>query len=287
MAVAWGGGHGLAATIRAVRRYAARTTAVVATADDGGSTGAAPQRSTCRARRRAPLHRGHGRRRGRPLAAALDYRFGGTDVEGHALGNLLLAGPGAHPATSWPRSTSCAGWSGSTRRRGWCRPPSTRSCCGPRRRGGRCVTGQVAIAHSVGDRAPGGRAGRGPAPPGAVARLADADQVVLGPGSLYTSVLAAAVVDDVPEAVSRRRAAGSTCATCGPRRARPGATTWPPTSRPCAATASSPTWCWPSGAPCPRRRWGPRWWRPTWPGPTGWPTTDGCSATPGSDALVR
>ncbi|HEV3495453.1 MAG TPA: 2-phospho-L-lactate transferase CofD family protein, partial [Actinomycetes bacterium] len=34
-----GGGHGLAATIRAARRYARRVTAVVSTADDGGSTG--------------------------------------------------------------------------------------------------------------------------------------------------------------------------------------------------------------------------------------------------------
>ena len=37
--VAAGGGHGLAATIRAVRQYAGQATAVVATADDGGSTG--------------------------------------------------------------------------------------------------------------------------------------------------------------------------------------------------------------------------------------------------------
>ena len=37
--VAVGGGHGLAATLRAVRSYAGHTTAVVATADDGGSTG--------------------------------------------------------------------------------------------------------------------------------------------------------------------------------------------------------------------------------------------------------
>jgi uncharacterized cofD-like protein len=35
------------------------------------------------------------------------------------------------------------------------------------------------------------------------AALAAADQVVLGPGSLYTSVLAAAVVDDVREAVKQ------------------------------------------------------------------------------------
>ena len=37
--VAIGGGHGLASTLRAVRRYAGRVTAVVSVADDGGSTG--------------------------------------------------------------------------------------------------------------------------------------------------------------------------------------------------------------------------------------------------------
>ena len=34
-----GGGHGLAATLRAVRRYATDITAVVSVADDGGSSG--------------------------------------------------------------------------------------------------------------------------------------------------------------------------------------------------------------------------------------------------------
>ena len=37
--VAVGGGHGLAATLRAARRYATDLTAVVAVADDGGSSG--------------------------------------------------------------------------------------------------------------------------------------------------------------------------------------------------------------------------------------------------------
>ncbi|MGH9104011.1 MAG: gluconeogenesis factor YvcK family protein, partial [Acidimicrobiales bacterium] len=37
--VALGGGHGLAATLRAARRYAGRLTAVVSVADDGGSSG--------------------------------------------------------------------------------------------------------------------------------------------------------------------------------------------------------------------------------------------------------
>jgi 2-phospho-L-lactate transferase/gluconeogenesis factor (CofD/UPF0052 family) len=91
--VAIGGGHGLAATIRAVRRYAGRTTAVVATADDGGSTGrlrgplGLPAPGDLRVCLAAMVGESSC-----PLAAALDYRFGGTDVEGHALGNLLLAG---------------------------------------------------------------------------------------------------------------------------------------------------------------------------------------------------
>ena len=38
---------------------------------------------------------------------------------------------------------------------------------------------------------------RARAPVAAVEALVDADQIVLGPGSLYTSVLAAAVVDEV------------------------------------------------------------------------------------------
>ena len=37
--VAVGGGHGLAATLRAARRYAGELTAIVSVADDGGSSG--------------------------------------------------------------------------------------------------------------------------------------------------------------------------------------------------------------------------------------------------------
>ncbi|MCB0971170.1 MAG: YvcK family protein, partial [Acidimicrobiales bacterium] len=37
--VAVGGGHGLSASLRAIRRYAGSITAVVSVADDGGSSG--------------------------------------------------------------------------------------------------------------------------------------------------------------------------------------------------------------------------------------------------------
>ncbi len=95
--VAVGGGHGLAATILAIRRYAGRTTAVVATADDGGSTGrlrdtmelpAPGDVRHCLVAMAATGQDGGSA----PLVDALEYRFDGTDVAGHALGNLLLAG---------------------------------------------------------------------------------------------------------------------------------------------------------------------------------------------------
>jgi uncharacterized cofD-like protein len=212
--VAVGGGHGLAATIRAVRRYAGRTTAIVATADDGGSTGRL--RSTlpmpapgdvrkCLVAMAEASPRGGAVTVG-PLGDALEHRFGGTDVEGHALGNLLLAGLTAVtgdfvaavdetgrllgldpdearvlPATAEPVVLTASTLDGAE------------------------VTGQVAISSTRGlDRvrlAPADAA----APPDAVEALLDADQVVLGPGSLYTSVLAGAVVDDVCRALADAR----------------------------------------------------------------------------------
>jgi uncharacterized cofD-like protein len=205
--VALGGGHGLAATIRAVRSYAARTTAVVATTDDGGSTGrlragldlpAPGDVRHCIEAMAGP--------RGGPLAGALDYRFDGTDVEGHALGNLLLAGLVASIGDFEAAVDELCRLVGLAPERGWV-VPATREPVVLRAvtAGGDRVSGQVAIARRVGiDRVsvdpPDARA-----PLAALDALAAADQVVIGPGSLYTSVLAAAVVDDVREALKQAR----------------------------------------------------------------------------------
>ena len=90
--VALGGGHGLAATLRAVRTYTDQVTAIVSVADDGGSSG----------RLRELLHiipPGDLRKclvalaePGSLLASAFDYRFDDGELAGHALGNLVLAG---------------------------------------------------------------------------------------------------------------------------------------------------------------------------------------------------
>lgn len=93
--VALGGGHGLAATLRALRRVTDDITAIVTVADDGGSSG--------RLRRDfgivppgdlrmalAALCGDDGW--GRTWSRVVQHRFAGTgELGGHALGNLLIA----------------------------------------------------------------------------------------------------------------------------------------------------------------------------------------------------
>jgi len=200
--VAVGGGHGLAATIRAVRRYAGHTTAVVATADDGGSTGRLrgpldlPAPGDLRRCVEAMAGEGAG-----PLARALGYRFGGTDVEGHALGNLLLAGLAAETGDFVAAVDELGRLAGLDPARGRVLPATTVPVTLRAETGaGEVVTGQVAVGGTVGIRRVTVEPAGAPAP--AVAALAAADQVVIGPGSLFTSVLAAAVVDGVRGAIA-------------------------------------------------------------------------------------
>ncbi len=94
--VALGGGHGLAASLKALRRVTNRLTAVVTVADDGGSSG--------RLRREFDILPPGDLRmalaalcgddeEGRLWADVLQSRFGGSGpLAGHAIGNLLIAG---------------------------------------------------------------------------------------------------------------------------------------------------------------------------------------------------
>src|SRR5919108_2326786 len=92
-AVALGGGHGLHATLSALRRLTDDVTAVVTVADDGGSSG--------RLRRELGLLPPGDLRMAMAALAAdnasgerwstlVQHRFGGTGaLAGHAVGNLL------------------------------------------------------------------------------------------------------------------------------------------------------------------------------------------------------
>src|SRR4051794_25092218 len=90
--VALGGGGGLSVTLTALRHYAGEITAIVSVADDGGSSG----------RLRAALGipaPGDLRRclvaLGDPesvWARSFEHRFTTGDLQGHALGNVIIAG---------------------------------------------------------------------------------------------------------------------------------------------------------------------------------------------------
>lgn len=198
--VAIGGGHGLAQCLRAVIGYAGSVTAVVTVADDGGSSGRlAPaldipppgdirQCLLALAPDESRLHR------------LFQHRFESGDVSGHSLGNLLLAALTEIEGdfvTALEVAGSMLGAMGTVV------PAADRRCALEAVIDGKTVEGQVAIAKSHGSieslRVVPAAA---EAPPQALAAIAAADQIVLGPGSLFTSVMAAMVVPGITEAIN-------------------------------------------------------------------------------------
>ncbi len=200
--VAIGGGHGLARSLGAARRYAKSITAVVSVADDGGSSGRL--RESLEMPAPGDVRRCLAALTPRPsmLADALEYRFGSGQLEGHAVGNLLLAALDATcgdfirataeagrllgalgtvlPAVSTPVELVATSDEGELR-------------------------GQVRIMSSSSIRhvrlEPSGVA----APSEVVTAIESADQIVIGPGSLYTSVLAAIAPEGVAAAIASAR----------------------------------------------------------------------------------
>ncbi|HWG60378.1 MAG TPA: uridine diphosphate-N-acetylglucosamine-binding protein YvcK [Streptosporangiaceae bacterium] len=210
--VALGGGHGLFASLSALRRVTRQLSAVVTVADDGGSSG--------RLRREfGVLPPGDLRMAlaalcgddawGTTWSRVVQHRFsGGTDLSGHAVGNMLIVAlwellgdtvqgldwvgrllgaygrvlpmasvpldivaevEGADPARPYELST---------------------------------VRGQVACASTTGRvRSISLVPQDPPACPEAVAAVGDADWVVLGPGSWFTSVLPHLLVPELARAL--------------------------------------------------------------------------------------
>lgn len=200
--VAVGGGHGLAASLRAVRSYAGEIHAVVTVADDGGSTGrlrAAAQRPAPGDLRKCLVALAEP---GSELASAMEHRFDAGELAGHAFGNLMilaLAESGGDLVGALDEVGRLVGAAGRVL------PATTEvvALCA-RLRGDATVEGQVAI----GDRADVSTVSLDPPDPRACPEAVDAilaaDQVVLGPGSLYTSVLAAVAVPGIAAALGRR-----------------------------------------------------------------------------------
>jgi uncharacterized cofD-like protein len=93
--VALGGGHGLAATLTALRQFTTEITAIVTVADNGGSSGRLREEFSIMPPgdlRMALAALCSDDEWGRSWAQIMQYRFTSTgELNGHAVGNLLLA----------------------------------------------------------------------------------------------------------------------------------------------------------------------------------------------------
>lgn len=206
--VAIGGGTGLSTLLRGLKEHSDRLTAIVTVADNGGSSG--------RLRRElGVLPPGDFRQCIAALAdseplmtSLLQYRFGeGSGLEGHSFGNLFIA--------------AMAGVTGNFERallessrvlavRGQILPSTLENvtlCAETREPELHRVNGESEITH------------RGkpiervylepehvPAYPGVVRAILDADLIIAGPGSLYTSVIPNLLVEDVRNALAASNA---------------------------------------------------------------------------------
>lgn len=197
-----GGGHGLAQTLRAALAYADEVAAVVTVADDGGSSG----RLTSELGIPAP---GDIRNclvalsENKDLASLFQHRFTSGALQGHAVGNLVIAA-----------LTEMRGFSDAVDEagrivgaRGDVRPATPERVRLVAVADEGVVSGQVAVARTTSRiRSVHLDPPDPPADEGALARIAAADQVVLGPGSLFTSIIATLLVPGIRRAVAEARA---------------------------------------------------------------------------------
>ena len=196
--VAIGGGHGLSVSLAALRRLPVHPVAVVAVADDGGSTG----RLRSDSERVAPgdLRKCLVALAGRQdaLTQVMEHRFASGELQGHAFGNLLLA---ALEESEGDLMAALGVVSDLLEVRGTVLPATVEVVdLVAELSDGETVVGQVAISASEAIE----RVHLDPeprAPDAVVEAIRGADAVVLGPGSLYTSVLAAAAVPGIAEAL--------------------------------------------------------------------------------------
>jgi uncharacterized cofD-like protein len=215
--VALGGGHGLAASLSALRTVTSELTAVVTVADDGGSSGrlrdeldALPPGDL----RMALAAMAGDDDWGRSWTRLLQHRFAGDGpLGGHAVGNLLLTGLAestGDPVAALDLVARLLGVAG----RVLPMSPVPLEICAE-------VVGLVAdepsqVVEVVGQVAVATTPGlvaavhlRPPDPPAckeAVRAVEEADWVVFGPGSWFTSVLPHLLVPDLRDALHRTSA---------------------------------------------------------------------------------
>jgi uncharacterized cofD-like protein len=201
--VAVGGGHGMAMVVAAATNYAKTVTGVVTVADDGGSSG---RLTTAR----DILPPGDMRRGLLALSPEetvirklFSYRFTDTDVAGHSLGNLMLAALTDLLGDFEAALLTAGSLLGA---RGRILPVCRDSLELAALIDGNIIEGQAAITATRGELSqlvlrPPRRVN-----PDVALAIAQADQIVLGPGSLFTSVLSCLAVPGMVEAIEQATA---------------------------------------------------------------------------------
>lgn len=202
--VAIGGGHGLAQALIGIQLYAGKIDAVVTVADDGGSSGrlAGPLgipppgdiRRCLLALSQEPSIWGE----------LLGYRFDQGDIAGHSLGNMMLAALADIAGGFVHALNLCGELLGAN---GRVHPVSEELLELVAQTDVGSVTGQVAIANAPGTiRKLEVLPATAHVNPAVLDAIVDADQIVLAPGSLFTSVISNLVVPGVAEAINRSSA---------------------------------------------------------------------------------
>jgi uncharacterized cofD-like protein len=204
--VAIGGGTGLSTLLSGLKRYSSHITAIVTVADDGGSSGILRRElgvlppgdiRNCLAAlsTEEPL-----------LTRLFQYRFSaGGGLEGHSFGNLFLS---ALTAITGNLETAITASSRVLAVQGQVVPATNVDVrLWAELENGQRIEGESNIGHAP---SPIVRLGcvpsRPPALPRALEAIANADLIVLGPGSLYTSLLPNLLVPELVSAIQRSRA---------------------------------------------------------------------------------
>jgi uncharacterized cofD-like protein len=198
--VAIGGGHGLAQALVGIQSYASRIDAVVTVADDGGSSGRLT--STLDILPPGDLRRCLLALSPEPSlwSEMFEFRFESTDVAGHSLGNLILA---AMSELFGDFETGISVAEEALGAVGHVIPNSRRSLHLQAIIDEALVDGQAAVATTRGTISelrllPDDAV----ANPPALEVVAAANQIVIGPGSIYTSVISALLIPGLAEAVN-------------------------------------------------------------------------------------
>ena len=236
-AVVIGGGTGAPVSIRTLLSMGIQTSAVLAMADDGGSTGIL--RAEAKVTPPGDIRKclaAFAENPDDPFTKAFKYRF--EFARNHTLGNLMLSA--LEEATgSFPEAVKICGKLLGSKGRVY---PSTLNnvVLNARTLDGRTLHGQATACKSETalDTVWLESAGQPMPYVEAIRAIYDADFIVLGPGSLFTSIIPACSFRASPKRSSVRRQRPSSCVVLLISKVRPGAFRPLNMSMRCAATAS-------------------------------------------------